>query len=468
MRICLCVLLLAAPLLADDPKPAVNRVALTVTPAAAPVPALKVMFQPSLKDTIPGNPVLGYLKCFMEQDALYANKDVDEEREKLLTMPFADLKTATLKYSLPLTNYGGGSSKYARRATRMETPDWNIVGEMQESGYYTLLPEIQKLRTLARVVALKSRGEISEGQFDEAATDITVLFTLAKNLGEHPTYIGTLVGLAVAHMGLDRVEEMIQQPKGPNLYWALSTLPQPLVRQERAMLGDLAMSGIGLPHLNNPAIIWGNKEIQEAKEFASMVGSYDRYPPEKRAEIDQWLTARTKDQEWLKRARLDLVTPARAAGQLEKYPPEQVIFLAVMSRAEVQQHEALKFAVLPFHQVVDQVAALEPTPKSGPEETLHLAFGSWVHRPRAAQAKCELRIALLRGVEAVRMYAAAHGGQLPQDLKATGAPVPIDPATGGPIRYELVEGKAVIRGTPPKGTEADKNWNLVYEVTVRK
>jgi hypothetical protein len=490
MRICLCVLLGAVALSAQEPKPVIPSKAapgksqpqpsppapeppathaLTVTPAAAPVPALKVMFQPSLKDAIPGNPVLVYLKTFMEQDMMYANKDVAEEREKLLSMPFDELKTAPMKYSSPLHRYGANNyTNYPRRATRMQPPDWNIVGEMQENGYYTLLPEIQKLRALAAVVALRTRGEIMEGQFDEAVTDITVLLTLAKNLGEHPTYIGTLVGLAIAHMGLDRVEEMIQQAKGPNLYWALSTLPQPLVRQERAMLGDLAMSSIGLRHLSDPTVVWGKKEIQESKEFMSLVGSYDRYPPERRAEIDQWLKSRTKDDEWLKRARLDLVSPDRAAGQLEKFPPEQVVFLAVMSRAAIQQQEALKLAILPFHQVADQVAALEPTPKSGPEETLHLAFGSWVRLPRASQAKCEQRIALLRGVEAVRLYAAAHGGQLPQDLKATGVPVPVDPATGGPIRYELTDGKAIIRGTPPKGMEQDKGWNLVYEVNVRK
>jgi len=468
MRSLLCVLLLAAPLAAAEPKSTVNRVALTVSPAAAPVPALKVMFQPSMRDTIPGNPVLGYLKCFMEQDNLYANKDVDEERERLLAMPLAELKTAKMTYSTPLADYGGSSTKNARRATRMETPDWNIVGEMQESGYNTLLPEIQKLRSLARVVALKTRGEILAGQFDEAAADVTVLMTLAKNLGEHPTYIGTLVGLAVAHMGLDRVVEIIEQPNGPNLYWALSTLPQPLVRQERAMLGDLAMYGIGVRNLTDPAVVWGKTEIQQAKEFIAIYGNFDRYPPEKRAAIDQWLKDRRKDEEWQKRARLDLVSPARAASQLEKYPPEQVVFLAIMSQAEVYHHEALKLAVLPFHQVAGRLAALEPTSKSDPEESLKLALSAWVKIPRAAQARCELRIALLRGVEAVRMYAAAHGGQLPEDLKATGVPVPIDPATGGPIRYELVEGKAVIRGTPPKGYEGDITWNMIYEVTVKK
>ncbi|WP_020467855.1 hypothetical protein [Zavarzinella formosa] len=465
----LLLLLVAIPLQAEEAKPVANTVEISVSPAAPPVPALKIMFQPSLKELVPGNPVLGYLKCFMEQDNLYANKEVSEDREKMMAMPLAELKNfkpGTYNYG-DLKYYGGVSSKNARRATRMETPDWNIVGEMQENGYNTLLPEIQKLRTLSKVVALKTRGEIMAGDFDEAATDITVILTLAKHLGEHPTYIGTLVGLAIAQTGLDRIAELIQQPKAPNLYWALSTLPQPLVRQERAVLGELMMSPVGLRNLTDPAKVWGKEEIQQAREFAAIVGSFDHLSKEKREEIDKWLKSRLKDKEWLDRARLDLVSPTRSGQMLEKYPPEQVVFLAIISKAEARQHESMKYAMLPFHQVQEQLMASEPNSEMPPEVAVTYSLSVWLRKPRVAQARLEQRIALLRSVEAVRLYAAANEGKLPPDLKATGVPVPLDPVTGGPIQYQVTDGKAVIHGAPPKGLEKDPTW-IRYVVSVRK
>ncbi len=47
-------------------------------------------------------------------------------------------------------------------------------------------------------------------------------------------------------------------------------------------------------------------------------------------------------------------------------------------------------------------------------------------------------------------------------------PLPADPTTGKPFLYELKDGKAAIRGTPPPGRENDPNYNRVYEVTARK
>ena len=47
-------------------------------------------------------------------------------------------------------------------------------------------------------------------------------------------------------------------------------------------------------------------------------------------------------------------------------------------------------------------------------------------------------------------------------------PLPVDPVTGKPFVYEVKDGKAVIRGTPPPGREKEPSFNRVYEITVRK
>ena len=66
------------------------------------------------------------------------------------------------------------------------------------------------------------------------------------------------------------------------------------------------------------------------------------------------------------------------------------------------------------------------------------------------------------------MYAAEHNGTLPTKLSEFSVPLPDDPFTGKPLRYE-VEGKtAHFRGSPPPGEEKTPAFNVHYEVTLQK
>jgi hypothetical protein len=47
-------------------------------------------------------------------------------------------------------------------------------------------------------------------------------------------------------------------------------------------------------------------------------------------------------------------------------------------------------------------------------------------------------------------------------------PLPADPFTGQPFRYEITGKTAHLRGTPPSAEAKNPSYNLHYEVTVRK
>jgi hypothetical protein len=85
-----------------------------------------------------------------------------------------------------------------------------------------------------------------------------------------------------------------------------------------------------------------------------------------------------------------------------------------------------------------------------------------------AQGQVDQRIALLRHVEALRLYAAEHDGTLPAKLFEVPVPLPVDPFTGKPFRYEVTGNTAHLRGAPPAGKETDTTFNIHYEVTVRR
>ncbi len=82
--------MLPCVLRADD-APTETVVRLTVTPQAPPTPALRYQLLPELREMNPGNPVQGYLECFMEQNHFFFDKTEVENREKWQTVPLKEL-----------------------------------------------------------------------------------------------------------------------------------------------------------------------------------------------------------------------------------------------------------------------------------------------------------------------------------------------------------------------------------------
>lgn len=438
-----------------------------IAPVPIPTPVLKHVFFNELDSNLQGNPIQGYLKCFMEQDNLYANRDVALARSKFNEMSMEELKKADKTEVGDLRYYGGTSVKYARRASRMTTVDWNIITEMQENGISTLLPEVQKLRELANVMSLRIRGEIIAGDFPEAITDLKVMFTLAQHLGQHPTFIGSLVGIAIARMALNRVEEMLREPNAPNLYWALTSLPHPLVKQEEGLRGELSMFRVSLKKLLEPDFIWTNKEVKQAKEFVDMLDAMPHYDMQQRQRISIWILARMVDRPWLDQARKRLIAEGRAKEFVDKYLDQQVAFLALYNMAEITRQEYLAQTMVPFHQRDEEKLKPIDVNKLPPEEAVKYVMGANLNKALQYQTALDQRIALLRGVEAVRAYAATHDGRLPKTLKETGLPIPYDPATGQPIQYVVIGDKATVSGKVIVANTTN-NWQPVIEISIKK
>ena len=85
------------------------------------------------------------------------------------------------------------------------------------------------------------------------------------------------------------------------------------------------------------------------------------------------------------------------------------------------------------------------------------------------EARTDRRIAALRCIEAVRLYAASHGGALPASMaEITEVPVPLDPVTGKSFEYAASETKATLTGPPPAGQQASILNALYYELNIGK
>jgi hypothetical protein len=438
---------------------------LTVSPAPAPKPALRYLLLPEQKEMNPGNPCYSYLKCFMEGQKFFYDKEALERRQKLLAMPLKDLPAQEL------LDYGRFHLRQADYAARLDTPDWQILLKLKADGVRLLIPDVQEMRQLASALKVRFRAEVALGRFDDALRTAKTLFAMSRHLDEHITYVTDLVAIAVAFVAIGPLEEMEEQPGCPNLYWALTNLPRPFVSLLKGTEGERCWSLAEFAYLDDS----GPMSEEQLKKFIAHVDELlglaaEGKTPKPGEGTRAWLDARTKDEGLVNAARRRLVEVGFPEERVQRFPAEQVLFLDEKREYEVRRDELMKLINLPPWQFEPQFREAEPHIKPNKNQPalfadLLLPAAERVHR---AQWRLEQRLALLRHVEALRLYAAAHDGALPGKQSDIPVPLPDDPFTGKPFRYEVIGQTAHLRGSPPPAMAKDPLFNLHYEVTIRK
>jgi hypothetical protein len=458
-------------------------VRLVVQPMPAPKPALKYLLLPEVQELKPGNAAQYYLRCFMEQRIFFFSKRGVAQRTRYQSMPLAELAAEKVG------NYGGSALTQADWAARLSTVDWEMVPRLQSEGMDLSMPELEPLRVLAVALQVRFRIEVAGGRFDDAVRTAKTMFALARHLGEYPSESANRLGLSVAGLAVDTLEEMVQQPDCPNLYWALTDLPCPLVDMRKGLQGHCALVATELRPLREDAIMTEDQLEKVVSRLSGVMGidrvQAGRAPRSLRVS----LAARVKDAKRVDAARKQLLAARlavldrrtadketagsylkrllkRAAVQdrIETFSPVQVILLDEKREYELRRDEAMKLLALAPWQI-DVLVGKEREREGG---GLFVDFLPDVIQARRAQAGLEQRLALLRHVEALRLYAAGHDGQLPEKLSDITVPLPADPFTGKPFVYKREGTIAQLRGGPPRGEERNPAGHLLCEVSIRK
>jgi hypothetical protein len=432
---------------------------LSVQPAPARKPALRYLLLPELKEMSPGNPIHNYLKCLIDQQRFFFDKEAFERREKLLAMPLEELPARELQ------NYGEFALGQADWAARLDTPDWQFLLKMKTEGVNALIPDVQQMRGLARALQVRFRAEVALGRFDDALRTAKTLFAMSRHLGEHPTYVGDLVGIAVAYVTIGPLEEMLAQPGCPNLYWALTNLPSPLVPLDKGTEGERVWVVAEFRDLDDIAPLSADQLKKVIAHVDTLFGDGEGNPNKPAGHVRAWLDARIKNDALVSAARRRLVEYGVPAERVQRFPVDQVILLDEKRELEVRRDDLMKTVPLPAWQAEALVARIKA--KKDPSLFADDLMPSVVD-VRRAQVRLDQRIALLRHVEALRLFAAEHNGTLPAKLSDVPVPLPDDPFTGKPFRYELNGSAAHLRGSPPPGEEKQPHFNIHYEVTLQK
>ena len=214
---------------------------------AGPKPALRYRLLPELKEMNPGNPIQHYMKCMMEQKKFFFDEEAFQNREKLLTMPLKELPARELKDYGRLRAESGRLGRPARQS-RLADP-----AEAEGRGIELLLPEVQQIRSLARALQVRFRAEIAQGRFDDAIRTAKTMFAISRHLGEHPTLIGDLVGMAIASLAISPLEEMLEQAGLPQPLLGADEPAQPPGSLDKGMDGERVMMAWVFRDLNEGA-----------------------------------------------------------------------------------------------------------------------------------------------------------------------------------------------------------------------
>ena len=462
------LLLLLTPLTASGqtppPKPEdqVPTTKLVVRPAAEPRAPLHDALLPSSLDRRPGNAATAYGRVI----ALLSQTHSDKTAEKVpgwLELPLEKFPREEVRKAL--TSHWQSVLKELDSAARRERCDWELP--LGQSNVFTMvLPELSTMRELGRLVALQAKLQIADGRTEEAIHTLQTGYALGRHMGQGQTLIHGLVGVAICQTMSARVEELLQQPGTRNLYWTLTVLPQPLIDMRPGL--DIEMHSVyfGFPWLRdvdrsrNDLPYWQNLIDKTERELGDVMFSGPAKP--KAGYRPAVVAMALIGYPLAKRVLIERGFSAAEAGAM---PVPKVIFLATMQNYEEARDQMFKWFALPYWEARP---GLERFDRNMLTEVRHreiVPLASLllpaVSAVKFAIARNDRSIALLRTVEALRIYGAAHEGRLPEKLAdVTEVPLPIDPITGQAFSYRKAGDMAVIEAPAPAGRPQSQGRRL--------
>jgi len=455
------------PLRADEPaQPSgtakqLPLVEMTLTPRPEPDPPLKYSLVPAYPDIKPGNAATWYYRAILllprEKERAFG-----EEQSNWLSLPLAQFPQDKARTFLEAYR---NAIHETRTATFCDHCDWGL--QLRElKGMDTLnflFPELQETRTLARVLRIKARLQIAQGQYEEAIDTLVMSYRLAENVARSPVLISNLVGVAIANLTNESLRDWIESG-GPNLYWAIVSLPAPLVDMREALKQEMNLPLQMFPFLKDPENTsytpdqWRQMIGESMQRFAEVGG---RPRPEVSNLIAQ--TAATGlIMAGYSTAKQALIKSGMDPQKVDAMPVGQVVAIQSARAYRKVYQESMKWTLLPYWQSYRQMrdsfeslrqegylgGSLGQVPGVLPIAQMFLpAIESAILSPTRMQRELDA----LRTIEALRWTTAASGGKLPASLAdLQQCPAPIDPVTGTPFVYRLEDDTAIIELSPPE------------------
>lgn len=436
----------------------------SLTPASEPVPAMAYRLLPTQMDKKIGNAALFYHSAA----AMCPNgesESVHDKIDKWREMPVDELPRKEVEEALASFSRSFHQIELASQRTDC---DWQTP---IEEGFSMLLPNLATFRHITKAMQLQIRLKIADGQTDQAIEMIQHGVQMGWNIAEGPTLIQDLVGVAVTALMLGEVEELMQRPDSPNLYWALTALPDPMIDMYSAIEYEREALFIEFPQLRTlEDKVLTSSEASEIvsvfiRKLSELSGPSNEVPLEGLLPVG-WVMMHYSD------AKEFLSGRGYSKQRIEAMPASQAVLIYQKQEYLEMLDNMFKWFALPYHQSRPHLEQAEKhlsehRRDKGIKANLFTILLPALYRVAFLQARLDRHIAILRTIEAIRMYAADHSGQLPGSLDGiTVVPIPFDPVTGEEFIYSRIDTRHARLEAPVSPAESKRR--PVYELTLRK
>lgn len=465
----------------SKPAPDFETIEMEISPSAEPIPAFKYRLSILPHETIVGNAATHYLRSFGERSLDSPLKAAEKkfgmeefyswvsDETPIEKLPLEKVREASALFDFYVKNH-------IDRASRCRECDWGL-GEIDHKGeqvFGFLLPSVQQTRSISRVLRLQTRLAVLDKRYDDAIDLLRMNYQLGQDLAKINNLVCELVG--VAHIGLANLSmmDLIGAEGAPNMYWALSELPSPIIELRDTLRLE---SQVGI------------RIFQQLKDVETAAHSEDEWNDmAKQASADFQLTIATMftnrsdehDPELAKfattafglmayrPAKQRLVDGGFTADEVNKMPVGQVLLIDAAREYQKYSSQMEKVLYLPFREARAHGERVEDglgqERLNNPGQMLAGAMLPATMQVLAAKFRVQRDIEALKVIEAIRMHAAGTG-KLPNSLDAIKVvPVPENPMSGEPFDYRLEGEKGVLELPKSDGVWRTKR----YVLTLRK
>lgn len=414
----------------------------SLTPVAAPVPALRYRLLPPLIDQLPGDAAPHFRELNKRMTAAelktlheLAEQSVDHLASELPQEELAKFFEQQRELIADL-----------QRVARMQQCDWQLpVGKVP---YMTLaFDDVIAVQKLAALLNLHARWRVSQHDFPGALASLQSSFAIAQHVSRAPPLMHALVAAVICNQALEVVGFWIQQPDAPSLYWALTALPQPLVNMEPSINAELAgffYHDPALAKIERNQVLSLEEEIAAGEALSTVMleqAGEKMTDSQKVGVLATSMTNYPAALAWMKKQ-------GRSEAEMVKLGPKAVVGLYHIHTLREMRDEWGKWFALPVSErraIPNDLAHRMTRILKQRNLLLPAILVQVVEAGLEPVMKADRNVVQLRTVEALRLYAKSNAGKWPAtlaDLKPL--PVPLDPHTGEPLSYELDGETAVV------------------------
>lgn len=432
---------------------------LSLVPAAEPVPAMSYRLLPRYLEQKTGNAALLYYSAA----ALCPDGDSEDIHEKISDwrdLPVDQLDRKEVEKALLSFS---SCFHHIKLAAQRSYCQWEMP---LEDGYAMQMPHLSTFRRMVMAMQLQIRLKIADGQTDQALEMLQHGLYMGRGIAQGPTIIQDLVGIAVTGLLLKDVEGLMQTPDSPNLYWALTALPDPMIDMHSSLEYEREILFVEFPQLRNleSEVLSPVQASAIISDLQTLGGGMGDVPFKGLLPVG-WVMMHYSD------AKEYLARKGYSQERIEALPAAQAVLIYQKQEYLEILDDLFKWFELPYHQAQPHLKKGEQRlndhlSTKGIKVNLFCTLLPALSRISILQARLDRNIALLRTVEAIRMFAADNSGQLPGSLaEITAVPIPSDPVTGKDFIYHRIDARNARLEAPVAPEESKRR--PVYELTIK-